>query len=833
LASPSRQGRPRGGPRRGRDAGGAALTFPLRYARRNLLIGRSGEAAALYRLDTLSYPFLPAPEKWAVLRRLERFAHLVGADFSLWRVQRAYPAERYVAELENLADERYADPDGWQRYLRGHEARLASLASHVPEVYLAVALAEQAGGGAGSGFLRSVDRARRRLEDLAAVGSPRPISAPELSALADAERRTFERLGGVLGLARASTRELQWLLCRAACRGVAEPTLDRYWLPDALVIRTPDGAAAYEPNEHDLWRCANAPMIEEPGEPPSLMVEAEDGVGYQAFLCAGALPAEAEFPGPQAELLFAPAEAAGAPIDTVFHARWIGNREALAQVRRRILDVEHAYREQERGAVSGPGFLAEEDRVLAREYEAILQGSSHPPMLRATISLALGAANRPALERQVDALREQFGEVALHRPRGLQHQLFFDHLPRADGGATPDYEQQMSVEQFGALVPIATAQLGSSGGVYLGTSPAGGGRPVRYDPTEASRTARPSAVLLAGTLGSGKTLAAETIAFAAERRGSLVVDFDPKPDHGLDRVPQLEGSVEVLELSGAPEHCGKLDPLAIGLPDLREELASSYLLELLRDPPPAWENAIQRAVRDAVRAGDRNLGAVVGRLRDGGGSDAQEAGDALEVVSDFGLARLGFGVGAEAEVQVGRSVTTIRTPGLTLPDPRASRETYTRAERVSVATLSLVAALALRLVSGDLTRHKVVLLDEAWFLLASTQGRTLLNRLVRLGRSHNATILLATQRLDDLGDLSELVGTFFLFGQDSDAEAARALSHIGLDPDAAELRAQLKEYRQGRCLMRDLDGRVGELHFDLVFPELLEALDNTPRSVAA
>jgi hypothetical protein len=32
--------------------------------------------------------------------------------------------------------------------------------------------------------------------------------------------------------------------------------------------------------------------------------------------------------------------------------------------------------------------------------------------------------------------------------------------------------------------------------------------------------------------------------------------------------------------------------------------------------------------------------------------------------------------------------------------------------------------------------------------------------------------------------------------------------------------------------MRDLDGRVGELRFDLVFPDLLAALDNTPRAVA-
>lgn len=807
--------------------------FPLRYAHRNLLIGPGGAAAALYRLQTLAYPYLPAAEKWAALRRVEHFARLVGADFSLWRVQRAYPAERYASELEGLADERHAEPASWRRYLEGHQARLASLASHVPEVYLAVSLADSAHGGAGSGILRSADRARRRLEEMAGVGAPRPISGAELDSLSEAERRTFERLRTALGLERASTRELQWLLRRASCRGVAEPALDPLWQPDALVVRAPDGSAAFEPAEHDLWRCANAPMGEEPGEPPSLTVEAEEGVGYQAFLCAGTLASEAEFPGPQAELLFAPAEAAGFPVDAVLHARWIGNREALAQVRKRILDVEHTYREQERGAASGPGFLAEEDRVLAREFEAILQGTSHPPMLRASISLALGAPDRAELERRVDALREQFGEVSLHRPRGLQHRLFLDHLPRTDGGETADYEQQMTVEQFGALVPIATSQLGSRAGIYIGTSPAGGGRPVRYDPTEASRTARPSAVLLAGTLGSGKTLAAETVAFAAERRGSLVVDFDPRPDHGFDRVPELDGSVEVLELSGAVEHRGKLDPLAIGLDELREELASSYLLELLPSPPPAWENAVQRAVRDAVRAGERSLTSVVARLREGDAREGQEVGDALEVISDFGLARLGFGEGDGARLQAAGPVTTIRTPGLSLPDPRVSRETYTRAERISVATLSLVAALALRLVSGDRGRHKVVLLDEAWFVLASSQGRALLNRLVRLGRSSNTTVLLASQRLADLGDLSELVGTYFLFGQESDAEAARALELIGLDPKSADLRGRLREYRKGRCLMRDLDGRVGELQFDLVFPELLEALDTTPRRAEA
>ena len=799
--------------------------FPLRYARRNVLIGPGGEAAALYRAAPVSYPFLPVAEKWALLHRLERFGHLVGADFSIWRVRRSYPADRYAAELTGAADPEHADAEGWRRYLAGHAQRLAELESHLPAIHVAVSLQEPA-----KGYVRTLDRARRRVEELSGVTGPRPISGGELEALAAAEERTFQRLAGVAGLRRATTHELQWLLRRGSCRGVAEPVLEQAWAPDALVIGG-EGSPSYEPLEHDLWRCANAPMTEAPSEPPSLEVEAEEGRSFQAILCAGSLAEEAEFPGP-AELLFEPIDGVGFPVDAVLHARWIGNREALGQVRKRILDVEHAYREQAEGAHGGPGWRAEDDRELAREYEAVLQSSAHPPMLRAYLSLAVGAPDRAELERRVAALRERFGEVRLHRPRGLQHRLFFDHLPRTDAGSVPDYRQQMTVEQFGAMVATASTEVGSAGGLYIGHSPGGAGRPVRYDPTEAPRTARPSGVLLAGTLGSGKTLAGQAIAYGAERRGSLVVTFDPKPDHNLEGIPELEGSVEVLELSGDPRHRGKLDPLRIGLPELREELASSYLLELLRDPPPSWENAIDRAVRDAVRAGEESLDCVVARLRHSASDAGREAAEALEVLSDFGLARLGFadeGASLAEGVAAPRtSVITIRTPGLSLPDPGASRETYTRAERVSVATLSLVAAKALRLVSTNRNRHKIVLLDEAWFLLASTQGRLLLNRLVRLGRSMNTTILLATQRLADLGDLSELVGVYFLFGQDSIPEAERALRMVDLDPTDAALRSRLTEYRQGLCLMRDLDGRVGEVQFDLVFPDLLAALDNTP-----
>lgn len=406
------------------------MSFPLRYAHGNVLIGRGGETAGLYRLGMTSYPYLPTGEKWALQHRLQRAAHTIGADFSLWRVNRAYPADRYVQHTTGLLDDRHQDRQAWEAYLEGHRARLCELGSHIPEVYLAVSLTAGGPQGFGSGLVRSVDRLRRRVEELAGIGVASPISGSELSSLTTREQRVYDRVNGVLPIRRARTVELQWLLCRAVSRGIAEPDLDAHWQPDALIVTRPGDGVVFEPLGHDLYRCANAAITE---QPQALVLDGEQGRSYQAMLALGALADAPEFPGATAEALFAPLEAVGFPVDAVLHARWLGNRQALAQVRKRIADVEHAYHEQVQGAAHGPSLLAGEDRVLAREYEAQLQAGGHPPMLYAQITLAVGAGSEEDLERRVAVLKEQYGDIQLHRPVGLQREMFFEHLPRADG----------------------------------------------------------------------------------------------------------------------------------------------------------------------------------------------------------------------------------------------------------------------------------------------------------------------------------------------------------------------------------------------------------------
>src|SRR5204862_7326107 len=103
-----------------------------------------------------------------------------------------------------------------------------------------------------------------------------------------------------------------------------------------------------------------------------------------------------------------------------------------------------------------------------------------PPLLNCAISLAVGAATTDELEHRVEALTHRYGSIALYRPLGLQAALFLDHLPRADGGTVRDYADVLTIEQFGALMAIATHEAGSERGVYIGRTVSGGARPVRF-----------------------------------------------------------------------------------------------------------------------------------------------------------------------------------------------------------------------------------------------------------------------------------------------------------------------------------------------------------------
>jgi hypothetical protein len=131
------------------------------------------------------------------------------ADFSVYRVCREYSAEAYARDAMNLLDERFADRGRWERTV----ASTSSTSRHA--------------------LLHAGGLLRRE---------PPPLLAPALVAPLARRRRAARRGGAGVRHARrsrrlpqrASTLELQWLLCRAAVRGVREPDVDPYWTAPAL-----------------------------------------------------------------------------------------------------------------------------------------------------------------------------------------------------------------------------------------------------------------------------------------------------------------------------------------------------------------------------------------------------------------------------------------------------------------------------------------------------------------------------------------------------------------------------------------------------------------------
>jgi AAA-like domain len=800
---------------------------PLTFAYGNLVFGQDvDDAWALYRLETCSYAGLPRSEKRELLARLAALAYALEADFQLLRVTRPWSIDAYRQGVESSADSRHAHGRLLSGYLDIHAETLAAQGPERAEIYLSVRLTPAHAAG----------RDRKHDGDLwvhaarlIGLRDSRAIGRRRLEALLAEERRAHERAADFVACERAGGHELQWLVRRAFCRGVGDPLLDERFAPQALVVEAPeDGGLAYRPLECDLLRLFDAPITV---RARSLQIESELGASFQALLCLGALPEEVAFPGRQAELMFAPLEGLEFPVDAAFHARHVPNRDALRLIRRRIVDADNAYAEEAHGE-HGPTADAAYRPQLARELEEYLTSAERPPLLRAQLSLSVAAGSEEELEKRVERLRREYAPLALHRPLGAQLELFLSQLP-AQRARVPDYDDYLTVEQFGAMVPLATHAVGSDSGPYIGHTLSGSRQPVLFDPTEASRTSRPPAALLAGTLGSGKTLCLELVMYQAFLQGSAVVDIDPKGDHRLERLPGVAERMEVIELAPDERYRGLLDPLRIGPAETREDLAANFLLSLLPDPvKPEWQTEIRLAVQSVAASGSRSCAAAIAALARGG-AEAAQAARALTVHAGSGLARLGI---APEDGHVpeagGAQVTSLRVRNLTLPLPGTPRSDLSEEERIGQAVLRLLAVYALRLTSADPDRHAVLGFDEAWVLLADAAGRALVDRISRLGRAQNVTPLLASQVLGDVEQLEGLIGACFCFGVETEAEAERALRLLRLDADDERLRRQLISFRTGRCLMRDYGGRVGAVQIDLVDPRLVEALDTTPGRAA-
>jgi hypothetical protein len=809
---------------------------PITFMYGNLVWGPfSDEVWAVYALEMHSYEGRPRRGKIDLMGDLADAADGLEADFQLLRISRQWSLEDYATGADATVDARHGHLAEWRAAIDAQRARLEGRAIARPEVYLALRVSHSARTleARAASMLRAPRRdLRRELKRALGLSDPRGLRESQLADVLAEERDAYQRLADYLGCQRASTATLQWLVCRGLCRGLGEPEMDENFQPQAIVLDE-DGERRFVPLEHDVLRLFEPRITVMPRDgrwPKCLRVESELGESWQALLTFGALADTTVFPGPSAELLFAPLEAVDFPVDAVFSARHISNEKAVAMVRRGLVHADNIFEEESHGD-HGPSAEADKRPQLARELEARLTGPERTGMLRASVSLAIGAATREELERRLARLRREYGTAPkLLRPRDLQLKLFVGHLP-GQLFPVPHYDSMLLPEEFAAMVPTATTHVGTTAGPVIAKTLSAAELPVLFDLTEACRSSRPPSVLCAGTPGSGKTMLLQYLMFLAVLQGSLVCDIDPKGDHRWTDLPEITDHVEVIELSGDPQWQGLLDPLRVGDEHTREDLATSFLVDLLPVPFPAtWRTEIRRAVQAVVGRPQARQATCLDVVREllQGEEDARDAGRAIETYARGGLARLGFATPDRIPPRIAaKQVTSIRIRQLPRPLPGTPKSELSEDERIGQAVLRLMIALAMRILSSDRTRHKVVGFEEAWFLLQEPAGQRLIEHLNRWGRSEFATPILVTHLLAEAEQIDNLIGARFIFGQESEVEAIKGLGLLRLDRDDDRLAQRLLSYRKGLAMFRDYEGRVAPIRVD-PGPRLLEELDTTP-----
>jgi hypothetical protein len=813
------------------------LPAPIAFVYGNCVFARGlDDGWAAFAVPASSYAWLSEEGKRARFLSLIAALEAIEADVQIVRVSRRWDPERYADGLREPGDagdvNASAHAGARARYVDQQVLHLDEVGAARPAVFIIVSLREperdvasyvsRAAGQHPQEWWRSFTRAF-------ALRDRRVLSASELERARVRADHAHSRLESFLPVRQARGVELQWLVRRAFCRGLGEPQIDELHEPRALVFER-NGEAVLAPLEGDVMRWADG-FVENRGR--ALRVESELGTSWQAQLVMGALPERMQFPGAGVELMFAPAESLPFGIDLSLNARFLPNELALRIARRRIQDADQIVR-AESGGEQGVSDLGYERTQEARDLLAYLQASSKPPLLRATLAIAVAGASEQQLEERVEMCRRAYGEIRLHRPLGDQLQLFLQHLP-GQRTRLAGYDDTLTPEQVAAMMPTATHAVGSRRGFYLGHTLSGSHQPVTFNLREGSDSNRNATILSVGALGSGKTTLAQKLKYEGFLQGARVIDCDPKGDHRFHLLPDVMPHVECVTLKPDPALRGMLDPLRVAPAHLRQDAAASFLRDLLPGrAEPAWETAVVGAVdRVLTRSSDPTCREVVRALEQGDETDVK-VGKALDVYARSGLTQLGF---ADPDVKlpaVGeRQVTYLPIRDLPAPPPGMPRSEYSQAERVGEQIVRLIAMFAMHLMGSERGRLKLFSFDEGWRLLSDPVGRTLLGSLQRMGRSELAVPIISTQLVTDalIGEresLENLIGATFVFGMRSQAEAARALTLLGLDPEDRRMTQTLLELEAGRCLFRDHHGRVEPIQVDVVVPSLLRAFSTTP-----
>jgi hypothetical protein len=428
---------------------------------------------------------------------------------------------------------------------------------------------------------------------------------------------------------------------------------------------------------------------------------------------------------------------------------------------------------------------------LAQEVERFILNGREPLLANCSILMAARTtAGQP--ESYIDELRGSLG-IEMKPLEHRQLAALDETLPCSSKRINP-FLQDISIAMLAYAGMQGFSNLGDAKGAYLGLVDPDY-VPCYLDPLGAPAANKPPGMLIAGEPGSGKTFAAQMIALQSALAGHSTVFINPKSDDTLEGLTDLVDGT-VIRLSQVEREGGYFDPFRFCRPDtagrqIAADILSQHILAVLGSRGVAGQGFTQ----------EEEI-AVIAGLRNGAERGAQCAAQAIACIDDDKvksliaqqatdpLFRLGIGMEPQPSYANDRRLLLIEfDKPLDIPEKGITPAEYTRTQRLAVAAVRLVTRASMEILAN--TSGGVVIVDEAWMYLQSSEGLAALQSFGRLGRSKNILPIFATQRIDDLVkagvDMEGYLSRVLVLKLTEEREAAAALRLCGLEATPARI----------------------------------------------
>jgi hypothetical protein len=342
------------------------------------------------------------------------------------------------------------------------------------------------------------------------------------------------------------------------------------------------------------------------------------------------------------------------------------------------------------------------------------------------------------------------------------------------------------------------------------------------------------------------TFLASLLAIQSSLAGHQTIFVNPKPADSLAPMARFAGG-RVVKLTEIEEQGGFFDPFRFTAQtaegrQVAADIASQHILAVLGS----------RGVAGLGFSQEQEIALIAG-LREGAARGAQCVAQAMQFVPDQSVQQLVYQQAADPLFRLGISFQPVEPysadDGLLLiefdrpldvPEKGVSPAEYTRTQRLAVAAVRLVTRSSLEILASR--KGGVLVVDEAWMFLQSTEGLAALQSIGRMGRSQNILPIFATQRVDDLlregVDMEGYLSRVFALQLADEREARAALRLCRLEPTEGRINwlrqagpRRGEGGRPGRAAMglhRDLQGRHAAVMFGPVPEDVRLAISTNP-----